>query len=748
MVFLVSSCRVRFDDKPTALSAKIVSGNCLSNLPDLANSYLDGSAQPTEIRKATSCLVNALEEFNYISKGNSFYASDLVSFINRKVLGENKISKNLTSELMKLKVLFVGGTSEFVEADDYLKLLEFIRFIEKQALANLDFVKIYRKDLSAAELQDFDLKKLDRAKKQLEKSAMEFAAWLHGSGLSYDFKSLEMLIREMRKLLNLQTISEDRDRIDYWIALIRAYKKTQVAGADNFIEPQHWKQLFSGAVELYGAYLEASYFIFNKNVYYGRGFKSLINIFDTIFKYINNSIQVQSDKILKYNDVEALLISLQNLAYIPQHINIKKHLSPLIQHLNEHMLRAPGEVIKSTGFSNSNLNQLAYEFRVWSRAQENLISMKDYADANNIDHDMKLVAQHFKAKNLKLNASVDYMLKALPLDIQYGFRDNRLRINNKNIITITSFNDLSVLNFYKGIARLFVRATALETEDFSNLAGIKVTEAEKLYEVSYGLIADLGLLKVKDNEFIAKTFKEASVFTRVGTGFSENIQLRLPQIIEHIALIGSGLRTKSELSKALKSSPLGAQDYVLKYYVSIFKNLPALVKSLSSMTDDDRASFFDIIWDISFGACNDKSKATSVELIRFSTLIHYIETIYTTYDLNSNGELDENELLSSFPRFQYILEKEIVKRGHGEQSVGMQKSIFAYLVSKGKIPNTASFGNIVELKWWHWRYFDDDIHQYTKDLKADAPEIRIHRQEIAKVFHFLNSDAAAKDCSF
>ncbi len=99
-------------------------------------------------------------------------------------------------------------------------------------------------------------------------------------------------------------------------------------------------------------------------------------------------------------------------------------------------------------------------------------------------------------------------------------------------------------------------------------------------------------------------------------------------------------------------------------------------------------------------------RVETADIRSFSTLLHYIESIFATYDLNHNNLLSEDEIKATYPKFKIFAEKFAHKSSqeqlakfnswmgvaagyscYSEQD--LIKEAFVFMVYNGKTPTTS-----------------------------------------------------------
>lgn len=765
----ISSCSVKFGDLPTPQNARITSGGCLTNISETVDAYLNGKAQAETLRQTTSCLVEALEEFDFVNKGEGFKPNELVIFLNRKVFGEPRISRNLTTELMKIKVLFVGGRSDYVLNKDFKKLISFVRFIEEQALLNLPHIRIYRNQLSASEVNQLTLEQLKEAKVQMRRTAYALAAWIRGSQVTYDFESLEQLIREFRALLNFVRPSSE-DQIAEWVNLIRIYKQITVSGSSSEIEPRFWVSILGGMAELYGLRMDASYFLQRKALYISEGFAALNQSAEKAFGILEAAIRNQKSGNLSYALVGELFRSLTSLDLLPSKINAEQSLLPLIKKIGSVVFRTPGQTygqlvdargqVRSQGITIQNLQQMRAEFGNWSAAQTSILQVKTFAEARGLKGDFKSIALLAKQDGISIHPSVNYLLDAVGLQFQAENKSQRVAmVSLAKSFQNRDYQSLSYANIARAVSRLLIRWSVQDSERFNQLRGVTADEAEVVFRDILPLGADLGLFERDKLGLGENLFKEGNLFTFSGNGVHidpanrPHSLLTSVEIVEQLALIYSGHQVQAGISRILELLPNGhrcrvneayrlqcAKVLVHSQWESLIWNFPKLKQVLKNSSPQVRSQFFETIWQMTISRCTERDIAKKGDLVKFATILHFIEAVFVTYDLNEDDILSGPEVMRAFPRFQVVLDQEVQKRENEQKSVGILKGVFAFLVSRGRLPSGISDKS--KIAWWDVWYFDSDPEQFIRNPRSDVLEMSITRPQLAEVFQFLHSSAS------
>jgi hypothetical protein len=80
---------------------------------------------------------------------------------------------------------------------------------------------------------------------------------------------------------------------------------------------------------------------------------------------------------------------------------------------------------------------------------------------------------------------------------------------------------------------------------------------------------------------------------------------------------------------------------------------------------------------------------------RLSTILHYVEAVYLSFDKDFSGTLNTDETLAAFDRFEGVIRQ--LASGASLDREGL-RAVFTFLITHGKVPQT-TYEKAVFLKW-------------------------------------------------
>jgi hypothetical protein len=151
-----------------------------------------------------------------------------------------------------------------------------------------------------------------------------------------------------------------------------------------------------------------------------------------------------------------------------------------------------------------------------------------------------------------------------------------------------------------------------------------------------------------------------------------------------------------------------AYNDLRKNYKHYFSNLPYLVHNLNVLNKNeaDFKEFYDSLMLVARNVATTKGSLETADIRTLSTLIHYMESIFSAYDFDRNYKLSESEIKSAYPKFKNFAEQ-FAKKSSSEQielfnswkakiagygcfnEEHLIRESFVFMVYNGKLPQTS-----------------------------------------------------------
>ena len=228
---------------------------------------------------------------------------------------------------------------------------------------------------------------------------------------------------------------------------------------------------------------------------------------------------------------------------------------------------------------------------------------------------------------------------------------------------------------------------------------VVVEELQAFYSDLLELGRDLKLIDPAQWDAARIRFRDGNLFMPASNGDMK--LLSVAEASEVIAVMVSAKATSlglyNPLTSICRSIPGGIfqtkmidipcfREELKKGLDEYFFNMPGFVKYLRQLESVEREQFIDLLFEVSLVPNDHPGFIDINELDRFTMIIHYLELMFVSFDIDSSGLLSASESLTAYDRFQIIL-KEILKDQNLDDD-GI-RALFTYMLTRGKPPETA-----------------------------------------------------------
>lgn len=679
---LLSSCSDFLQGKPKkemTLEVKKESMNCLKDVPGELDKFMKSESTDSGMSQSFDCLDKTLKEFETKAEGgvdpNSFNVDELHQIL-EKFAKEANISKEATEDLMLLKAAILGGSSDKITKEEIAILRAHLSLLKDEMKNLLPFAKLYTFQKSDIV---FSKNTIRNGFAQLNLSLKNLLNITKISQSNYQFSDLKNLLLnlkiigiENKGLLDLaekindlivghQDISTDSDRsiyIDNLTEALRLYA-TQVNGYVKF--GIHDADQLNGAFE------------------YIHGVVNLLE----------NTIQFRKTKLISSETIDPLITEIIKKDILPVKLSLDTALffyKTILVRVFESGLT--GDINAFTGVKKVHFVNFKRELAVY-RIYALLIET--------VMHDVKqgrlpIKIVQSKLQNIDIKKYQDILgefdsemrtqIIEIITEIRSEFMVKNPVVYRFNKIVLTSNQevwDQNWLDLSRGLYNTMIARQLI----------LGWGETPLVKELKYAHIGDQGMVQwyseFKKFGIEVKIFDprvknsgktnllSANLFTRSGNG-DEKISFR--EAVEFIPILFSGggtvsLQTAAGFKKANCNLPeldvFGNNwnneacvfDDLRKNYKYYFSNLSYLVAYLDRINQNEAAfkNFYDSIMRVARYDVSATGRLETADLRNMVTMLHYLESLFATYDLDRNWFLSESEIKASYPKFKTFAEQ-------------------------------------------------------------------------------------------
>lgn len=692
---------------------------CVEGMPEKLNRFFNDESQSDDLPSSVACIQSSLRSFMKYTRGDSpnFYTGkELQHFFNRYLLKKNQINTGFQEEMMKMKVVLVGGNADQVTRAEIEKLISLLSELgnELQSLRGQIRLLFFKRDIEQTNLKQIE---------DLQKSTQEFVAFLiDRTKISTSRYELLDLIKFMREIENFSGPQEAINVIFKWLPLVTKVKALFLDNGTQGASVSDWKNSFAWSVDTYFSILKWHYKIRFLSDEKPSDWNVLMNWTDDIFDLIVKSPQMQENKLLEAKHIDDLIEEVYKLELfktaLDKELAKRTYRNAIAFILERGNFR--GSSFDVSGISERNLKVLLLEYRIWRLSQQFLVD--SFGKAARMGIQLNTRNLRFEAKNYNYLKVIDQMnpdpqereelIQSWKDFYNLIFAKNsivtdlkgKMRMEKKLDTLPNTLAGGNLLNSNRSYVRLIMRGYAdlKEKNLFENF--IPQPQFLNLEEDFREFAQKMGFVDPRNSSPAARTFMEANFLTYDGNGdelmsSTEGIQLlsqmmsggraMVDEIFKDIRQADVNLKKVRKSGCIISEKDIFGKDVTVEpCFINIFRknssryfeSMPGTASYLSKMSEKEFEEYYQLMMVVAGLEKRRPGYIEYSEIRSMMVIMHYLESLLVVYDLNNDQLLDEKELLNAMPRFKDF----IVKMSPlGDWFVS---DIFLYLVYKGEKP--------------------------------------------------------------
>jgi len=677
--------------------------SCLKEAPKDLQKFFDDEGDNKVIEKSIGCVQSSLKTFMRLTRGSqpdAYLAKEVQYFFNTFLLKENKISDEFQNEIMKFKVVVVGGSADVVTR---LELEQFIEFLGKmqgqllklQGKMRLAFFRGDRKTVQPKDLADLknELTAVSHFVLKNTKLTASRYQWL-------DF------IAFLTQLNQFTGESKGLTQLLEWEPLASSAKLLFLGDNAKLVSESDWYSAETWVLNTYGTMLRFYYQIMDREFETPAEWATLLSWLDDMILAVDQAPVMKEKKIFEVQAIDGLIDEVLKLNLFKTVLTadlIKSTYKKALVHFVEAQ-SGRGEALKVGGLTNSHLRILKQEYSIWKLSQKFLIdtysehprlelrNLRYYAPRYDIRG--KVEVSSLEQEELETSwKDFQNLLEAQP-GVTYS-KDLKVQIQYLNEIEPLTFKGANMINAVRSYTRLALRGYGNKNEKTNFKKKMTREGMIHLEEDFREFGRALAFLDPREKNSASRTFDQGNFFSFHGNG---DEYLDATEAYEILSLLISGGRTQINMifdDLQRRNCMLPEKDIFNKNYIqedcfyrafkenykSYIDSLPGMVKFLSSLNDQQFAQTYQALMSIAY--LKEKEQQGRVEFTEIRSLqciLNFIESLMVTYDRNHNMLLSEAEVVKAAPRFKSFVAK--------ASPLGnfLSEDIFLYLVFTGKKP--------------------------------------------------------------
>lgn len=726
----ITGCGILGDSEANIISAPnniAAEAGCMTQALDDFGRFFGGDSSGPVMLGATSCLEDSVALFGKKVRGenpNYYKPREVANFIQNQFLDPGvQIPDQLLTEIMRLKQLFVGGTTDQLTREELTALKNFVHDLGPLLADMAPEMKILSGNWPAKNLAHAD------AISQFAASETRIAQKLQSEWPAfkaiYDLKNLQNLADGLHQAFpNNAKINSFQNAISKYLPLAIAAKNILLKDDQSILATGDWAKLLKRLPALLSRYLYYSYFLADTtSMFWGIPLADFENLVHTLLDNLQ-AILTDRGQGISITELNNLADGLGTSQFLTGAFSASaiKTVIPIAVH---RFLTTPSDRLAGkpeSTLSTTCLTNLRTELDAMFSVQETL---NTYVQGNPTPSHAQLRAAFQNTTGPQQEFS-----RILQSPNSFASDDQgRMFIDVASEIPYT-VKSLQRLNIVRTLVRFAFRSYAKDATRVSALSN--VTQDEVLTDVFGELkpfLVQANLIDASNTTFAKSRFIEANLFTPTANG-DKNLDFYEASGIG--LMIWSGLSLNDGFEPAMnahcsKGGTLATYDVAcsmdqirqnipsnatsLPRLVSVFQTLPA-AQINTTLTQMLKAAGWVPTGD---------NTAKMADLSLVPHVLQYVESIYRRWDTNKDNIIDKNEAMVAEPTFRPLLADL-----SGQTDPGTLRAAFAYILVYKKNPAD----NI-----WDFLVFMNDESKWT---------IKVARTDIADILGFIADQMRAK----
>ncbi len=687
---------------------------CLKSTPDELRKFFADQGDATTLPKTVGCIESSLKTFLRLTRGShseGYLATEVQYFFNTFLMKENKVSDGFLREIMKIKVVVVGGSSDFVTR---LEMEQFVQFLhqfqmEMQKLNGKMKVALFKGDTS----HRLDNQSLESIQKDLHSLTAFILKSTKLTSSRYQWVDFISFLHELRGFVGNST---DLEEIFKWVPLAESVKLLFLGENAKLVSEGDWIAASQWAVNTYTTALKFRYQIKDSPFETPQQWNVLLSWLDEGIEALEASPAMRDRKILEAKAVDRMIDEVFKLQMF-QTVLSPEMTKATYRKALVHFIETPqgrGDPLTIQGLSEAHLRILKQEYKVWKLSQRflidtysqfpslKLINLRWYVER--YDFEKAMGEYSLMEKEVLFRSWQDF--KGLLLNhpaITYD-RKMKVRVAPRSEVEEYTFVGANLMNGLRSFTRLVLRGYGDRQSRFLFDSKIQKNRLVHMEEDFRDFGRAIGILDPRETNAAARFFDQGNFFTLHGNG---DKVLSAIETFEVFNLMMSGARTQLlEMYADLQAENclVNRKDIFNKNYVRercfydllqkrahiYLDNMPGMARFIQSLDSKNWARVYKALLSLSLSKTHESGLLESSEIRSLNTLLHFIETLIVVYDADHNGQLSETEVAASLPRFGPFIESMIEKKPSWiDRTVGpyFLEDILLFLVYEGREPS-------------------------------------------------------------
>ncbi|MFS4461241.1 hypothetical protein [Bdellovibrio sp. HCB2-146] len=693
---------------------------CLRILPKNLKAFTVGEATESQIRGSYDCLRDSLTYFQqktYGSLQDAYTMEEMRRFFGKYFLKENNVTPQFASELMKIKRALLGGSARYITKTEISMLIDILATVRDESVLVAPHIRTL---LNQAEKNETQWEATSTGIEQLRKSLHRILEKTQFAKSDYSFEDWKKALTGFSEFIRGSEPFAPYEAYAEWIPLIESVKNVLIGQRAQISSLTQWKEGLDSFLDLYELVLKYSYVIGDVKFEKQSELRQMTLFVNQTMDLIARSHQMKTTGRIPLEDIDTLIDQvMKRSTWSLRASSLKETYRWVLIKILE-----PGRKHDSrglVGLEKKHLAALRREISVWRLAQSFIDTTLTSAQPTVTQ---KTLLEFYKSYDSK--QAIEKGLTSDPVEqiaLKKSWQDfGEILMGNP----LTNFSErgrlfvsphpeewnytwkgMTKLNFMRTLSRFLLFGYGDDVQDRMMAASMKKQGLIDWYEDFYNLGLDLKAFDPRSTALSSggRSFMEANFFTFSGNG---DDKMSARETFEFISvLFSAGLLSSADAAHAAELEKCGTDKIDLfgkpflveacfktvmrTQFNSLFNNLPKMAKYVENLTPEQWELFYSYLKAASVTPDQQEGLIETANIRTMVTILHYVESVLMTFDVDGNDQLSLEEIQAAAPRFMSFLKT--IKPDTSESHL---TDGFAYLLYYGKIPGVKE---IVSFKW-------------------------------------------------
>ena len=537
----------------------------LKEVPGLFALYFKDALPAEKIDIPFRNIRSALSAFARYTRGENegFYTStELQKFLNKYLLKQNQISDEFMQEIMRLKVLGVGGSNETLTRYELQKLDELLVVTTEKARSARGWMRLLLFQLHRDSLTQLQL---DQAEALLEDLVQSFVSRTKLVGSNYEFNNFKDFVRHLGGFLGEpESFAKFRD----WMPMLEVSKNLFLGELSRAKSPAEFRALATWITKVYGLGIRVYYQIESLDLESTKAWPELLANLDRALGLLQDAPVVKEGGGLAVAQIDQLIDQLTRSQLFQLKLDtelLKTTYRKFVLFVLESRSTSRRSLSELISINGSHISVLREEYEVWKASQTFLIrefqsqSQKSYLQLtqNLSRHNLGPLVSKLDApkRQIVLQSWQDFvkLLNQRPATVlDIGLR---LQIGPQSLTSQVNYKSATIMNALRSVTRMVLKAYGDGKTSSVQLFGQNITQDGMVhFEQDF---QDFGravrFLDPRIEGPAKRAFKEGNFFAFHGNGDELLSSTELYELF--CFMISAGLSGAHQVQKDLDQKP-------------------------------------------------------------------------------------------------------------------------------------------------------------------------------------------------